>query len=161
MIQAINYRCIEISMQRTSIQNVTGCNETLVIDSVFKVSFTDVKFLNNSAPLMLVTGNLIEFKGHNLFSWNSGYGGVMLSNCAQVNIYSNATIEFSNNHILKEDLLILNNDFQNNINLHSGMGGDDTNIIAFVNNMAKNGGIMILESINTMQLSNTLLIFKK
>ena len=41
------------------------------------------------------------------------------------------------------------------------MGGDDTNIIAFVNNMAKNGGIMILESINTMQLSNTLLIFKK
>ena len=91
-------------MQRTSIQNVTGCNETLVIDSVFKVSFTDVKFLNNSAPLMLVTGNLIEFKGHNLFSWNSGYGGVMLSNCAQVNIYSNATIEFS-----KEDLLMIFN----------------------------------------------------
>ena len=67
MIQTANDYCLEFSMQRTSIQNVTGYDEALWINSALKISFTDVTFWNNSAPLMLVAGRLIEFKGHNLF----------------------------------------------------------------------------------------------
>ena len=74
-------------MQKTSIQNVTGDNAALMINSALKISFIDVTFWNNSAPLMLVTGNLVEFRGHVQFCWNSGYGGVILYNCAQINKY--------------------------------------------------------------------------
>ena len=159
MTQAANDYCFEFSMQRTSIQNVTGYNEALWIDSAMKISFMDVTFWNNSAPLKLVTGKLIEFKGHNLVSWNSGFSGVTLSYCAQINVYSNATIEFSNN-IVVEDLLNIYTDDSQRVKVYSGVSGDDISIIAFVNNTAKNGGIMILESVNRMKLSNTLLIFK-
>ena len=73
----------------------------------------------------------------------------------KINIYSNATIEFSNNNIVSEDLLsFLNDNYQQSV-ARSGIGGDDTSIIVFINNTAKNGGIMTLESINTMELSNT------
>ena len=154
--------CFEFSMQRTSIQNVTGYDEALMIDSALTVSLIDVKFWNNSAPLMLVTGKRIEFKGHILFSWNSGYGGVTLYNCAQLNIYSNATIEFSNNNIIGENLFYLNNNQFQDIETYTGVGGDETSVIAFINNTARNGGIMILEfvSTNKIQSSNTQLIFK-
>lgn len=160
MTQATNDHCFEFSMQRTSIQNVTGYNEALVIDSALKVSFMDVTFWNNSAPLMLVTGNLVEFKGHLLFSRNSGYGGVSLSSCAQIYIYSNTTIEFSNNNIAGEALFTVYNDNNQRSVARSGMGGDDASIIAFVSNTAKSGGIMILESNIRMELSNTQLIFE-
>ena len=55
MTQAINDHCFEFSMQRTSIQNVTGDNAALAINSALKISFIDVIFWNNSAPLMLAS----------------------------------------------------------------------------------------------------------
>jgi hypothetical protein len=147
MTQAINDHCFEFSMQRTSIQNVTGYNEALTIDSALKISFVDVTFWNNSAPLMLITGNLIEFRGHILFSWNSGYGGVALYSCAQINIYSNSTIEFSNNNIVSEDVLNIYNANSQQSMASSGVEGGDNSIIVFINNTAKNGGIMVLRRV--------------
>ena len=84
MTQAINDHCFEFSMQRTSIQNVTGDNAALMINSALKISFIDVTVWSNSAPLMLVTGNLAEFRGHIRFSWNSGYGGDILYLCTML-----------------------------------------------------------------------------
>ena len=160
MTQAINDHCFELSMQRTSIQNVTSDNPALMINSALKISFIDVIFCNNSAPLMLVIGNLVEFRGHVRFSWNSGYGGVILYNCAQINIYSNSTIEFSNNNVMDEDILNIYNDNNQHFMANSGTGGDDISIIVFINNIVNNGGIMVLDIGSRMRLSNTLLIFQ-
>ena len=156
--QVTDHYCFEFSMLRTSIENVSSYDEAVMIDSAVKISLTDVTFFNNSAPLMLVTGtNIIELRGRTLFSWNSGYGGVTFSNFAQLNIYPNATIEFSNNNIVMENLLhLVNNQVQDNKAYIVG----DTIVIAFINNTAKKDGIMILESITFMKVLNTQIIFK-
>ena len=72
----------------------------------------------------------------------------MLSQCPQINIYSNTTIKFSNNNIELEDQLRFFDDNSQRVMVYSGVGGDDTSIIAFMNNTAKNGGIMVLETVS-------------
>ena len=165
VIAATHYY-FELSMLRTSIQNISSrCNDTtFIIKSISRVSFTDVTFWNNSAPLKLESIRLIELRGHILFSRNSE--GVALYNCAYLDIYRNATIEFLNNNV-SEYVLHLCNIPVRKIEVSVGIGEDGITVLAFVNNTVRNGGVMILDftspdssPTSVMQLSNTQLIFQ-
>lgn len=133
------------------------------------ISFTDVLFSNNAVPLRIGFVEYTEFRGNFRVSKNSEDGGVTFYNCVKITIYPNATIEFSNNNVRNNLLHIFNNGAkfskQNYIIDDSEFSGDDkTKVITFVDNAAKNGGVMNLEStndnFNAMYLSNTQLIFK-
>ena len=155
----------KINIKRTSIQNILY-NEhyVLEISSALNVNFTDVTFFNNAVPLRIGSVEYTEFRGFIHFSRNSGDGGIIFYNCVQMSIFPNTTIEFSNNIVRKNLLHIFTNDeYQDTSIIGEFVGGDESKVIAFVDNTAKDGGIMILEStntLNTMYLSNTHLIFK-
>lgn len=149
-------------MERTTIQNVTGYEFNLFIFSALKVSFTDIVVRNNSAPLTIENVKHIEFKGLILFSWNSGEAGVLFYNCLRLHIHSDTTIELSNNIVGKNLLHIINRRDRYVAEGDEDTSGDKSKVIAFINNTATNGGIMILDvaNVDPMLLSNTELVFK-
>ena len=160
----IQARC-NLNIKKTSFQNITD-NERykLKINLALNVSFTDVTFQNNAAPLTIEYVEYTEFKGHVQFSWNSGDEVVIFINCVQMIIYPNATIEFSNNNVRNNLLHILNNHDRNADFNGYFIEGNETKVISFINNTVNNIGIMILEStitnFNSILLSKTQFIFK-
>ena len=150
--------CTEVCVQEVVMTEfIHQAFSILSISSATKVLFYDLIVQNSSSSMLYVKANIIELKGHCLFSWNIStdkyyLSGVYFEPEKILLIHSNSKIEFTDNHIIHGSVLYIPQNVQPDISINNSE-------ISFENNIVHEGGIMIVNGLGMMQVLDSQINF--
>ena len=144
-------QCTEFYMQEVIMTDfVHQTSPILSISSATIVVFHDLIIQNSSSSMLYAKADILELKGHCLFSWNLftdtyDHSGVYIEPEKTLIVHSNSKIEFTSNHIIHGNVFYVPQHIQMDISINNSE-------ITFENNTAQQGGIMIIDGLGTMQI---------